>query len=427
MARARSGGGTPGSIWGLVIFGAGFFICLILAILFYTRVETAEQEAQEARAELNQVISSSDENNPTLARLTAEGSGTTVNRLIANVGDLEAEIVRLQSQLVDANDRLATTQTQLETAQSQNESNQASLQQASQSRQQLAGELRGQVQSLTSTVNSISAENDRLKGLVDTSIEEVDQTYRSQIESLQTQLREQENQGAQLSRTIEDLQYQLSILTGTAPVPSAVASADATIVSQLPEQNKVYLDIGRNDGLQPGMAFQVFDPDTLVRLEGEDLEEGKAVVDIINVNDTTSVGRIVTTEGNVQVRNGDKLVNVVFEPGRVYTFHLFGQFDLDYDESPDDGGLEQVENMVRRFNGRLADELSFSTDYLVLGVEPELPTRPDDELDLIQMKEYRVQLENFNAYQGRITQARELGIPVLNQNRFFNLVGYFER
>jgi hypothetical protein len=428
MARARSGGGGSGSIWGLVVFGAGFFICLILAILFYTRVEGAQQEAAEAEAELARVVNSADENSNLYADATADGSGTMVNRLLARLQDAQGEIGTLQGQILDLNSKLSTAQTQLALEKQTAADAQASLQQATQARQSMESELRNQVQSLSSTINDISSENDRLKGLVDASIQEVDDTYRSQITGYQQQIAEQEDSVAQLNRTVEDLRYQLSVLAGDTPESPALTTADATIVSQIPDQNKVFLDIGRNSNLVRGMAFQVFDPEVLVKLEdADDLAEGKAVVEIINLSDNTSVGRIVQRQGRAQVRNGDKVVNLVFDPNRVFTFHLFGQFDLDYDGSPDEGGLSQVKSMVRRFNGRLSDEMNFATDYLVLGVEPELPTRPDDELDLIKMQEYRAQLENYNAYQERISQARELGIPVLNQNRFLDLVGYFER
>ena len=71
--------------------------------------------------------------------------------------------------------------------------------------------------------------------------------------------------------------------------------------------------------------------------------------------------------------------------------------------------------------------MSFDTDYLVLGAEPSFPNKPDDELDLVLMREYRVGLENFQAYQDLLGTAQGLGIPVLNQSRFLDLVGYFER
>ena len=43
------------------------------------------------------------------------------------------------------------------------------------------------------------------------------------------------------------------------------------------------------------------------------------------------------------------------------------------------------------------------------------------------MQAYRVQLENYQAYQDLIAQAQSLNVPVLNQNRFLDLIGYYVR
>ncbi len=427
MARARSGGGGSGSIIGLVVFGAAFFICLILAIVFYTQVDGAQQAASAARAELDTVQNSADIDDETLKTLVADGQGTTVRRLLTSYENLREDLDTSQSEVIRLTDELSAANTQLSTAQANAASAQASLNQATQARQQIESSLRQDVQGLTSTVSAISSENDRLKSLVDISIQELDQTYQNQITSLRDQNRERENTLAAKNREIEDLQFQLVELAGDTPENVAITRGDATIVSQLPDQDKVYLDIGRSANLRRGTSFRIFDPETLIKLEDPDGENGKGVVEIINLEEDSAVGRIVRREPRAVIRNGDKLVNVVFDPNRVFRFHLFGQFDIDYDGSPDSNGLEQVKSMVRRFNGRLADDLTFGTDYLVLGVEPELPTQPDDELDLAKMNEFRVALDNYNAYQERINQAKELGVPVLNQNRFYDLVGYYER
>ena len=427
MARARSGGGGSGSIIGLVTFGALFFICLILAIVFYTQVDGARQEAAAARGELDQIQNSADTNDQLYESLIADGQGTTVRRLLDKYTALRSDLNDSQSEIVRLTTQLNTATTELESAQSSAETTRNQLNQANDARRSMESSLRQEVQGLSTTINAISSENDRLKSLVDTSIQQVDATYRDQITSLQEQLREGENTIASLNRNVEDLQYQLTELAGDTPESVALTSADATIVSQLPDENKVYIDIGRNANLTKGMSFRIFDPEVLIELEDADGEPGKGVVDIINVSENTAVGRIVDRSPNTVIRDGDKLVNAVYDPNRVYRFHLFGQFDVDYDGSPEENGLDQVKSMVQRFNGRVTDEVTFGTDYLVLGVEPQLPLPPDDELDIQQMNEYRVALENYNAYQDRISQARELNIPVLNQNRFFDLVGYFER
>lgn len=428
MARARSGGGGNGSIWGLVLFGAGFFICLILAIVFYTKVEAAEQSAEAAQNALAQAISSADQENTALDRLTADkpASETVVGALIRNTGTLEAEISRLQNQLNTANQEKADALSQLESQKAATDKARVDLTQAVDAKEDLSNELTGKVTALTGTVNDISAENTRLQGLMNKSVAEVDAKYQATISELRGQISELDGQVTTRERKIVELQDDIAELRGKRPENVEVTLADARIVSQIENQNKVYIDIGRESNLTLGMPFKVFDADDIMKINDPE-SEGKAVVEIININSNSAVGRIVDRKPRAIINDGDVLVNVVYDPNRVFTFHVFGQFDLDYDEEADDDGTEQVRSMVRRFNGELSETMGFSTDYLVLGLEPELPVRPDDELDLIKMREYRVQLQNFKEYQDRIAEAKELGVPVLNQNRFLDLVGYFER
>ncbi len=427
MARVRSGGGGNGPIWGLVVFGAGFFICLILAIVFYTQVSGAREAESAARADLQRIMTSADGNHPVVAAAQADGQpGSVTSKLAALVEDLRSQVNGLQGEVQTLQGSLAAARTNIETQRAATAQAQASYTAAVDDKNALEQELNQQVQALSSKIDAISAENTRLEGLIDTSIDELDATYAQQITGLRDQLAERDSSAADLTTTIGQLQDEIRELRGVTVDREAVTLADARIVSQIPDQNKVYLDIGRNQNLSLGMPFKVFDGDELVKID-DPAAEGKAIVEIINVEANSSIGRIIDRRPRAVINDGDILVNVVYDPNRVFTYHVFGQFDLDYDGEPEERGIDEVKSMINRFGGRLTDELSFSTDYVVLGVDPEFPQTPADELDLIQMREYRVQLENYQAYQDRITRAQELGIPVLNQSRFLDLVGYFER
>ena len=63
---------------------------------------------------------------------------------------------------------------------------------------------------------------------------------------------------------------------------------------------------------------------------------------------------------------------------------------------------------------------------LVLGVPPALPTgNPGD--DPVQIEIQAELQERYNRYEQLMEQANELSIPILNQNRFLSLVGYYRR
>ncbi|MEM8738934.1 MAG: hypothetical protein AAGG38_10730 [Planctomycetota bacterium] len=426
MARARSGGGGQGSILGLVVLGAGFLVCLILAIVFFTKVESATQAEAAAQADLNAVVNSGDRNNPSFQTLTAQGPGSSVGKLLAEIDQLSSTVSELRGQVGSLTVIKDTAEAGLAEQQAATARAQADLTQSVTEKNNLSRDLSRQVQQLTSTVDAISSENTRLKSLIDTSIQEVDQTYQAQVASLRQQVAELDATITERERSIAGLQTTIAELRGSRPESVAVTLADATVVAQIKDQNKVYLDLGREAGLTLGMPFKVFDAEELIKIEDPEAE-GKAIIEIINIESNSAVGRVVSRQPRATIDNGDLLVNVAFDPNRIFTFHVFGQFDLDNNGEVEPDSHERVSALIQRSGGRLVDDLGYSVDYLVLGQEPSLPQRPDDELDLIKMREFRVELENFEAYQTRIVEARELGIPVLNQNRFLDLIGYFQR
>ena len=77
---------------------------------------------------------------------------------------------------------------------------------------------------------------------------------------------------------------------------------------------------------------------------------------------------------------------------------------------------------------RVGTKLSYDVDYLVLGQEPPLPQAPPPNVvDPTAIAAYVEAQRNYETYQQLIGEARNLNIPILNQNRFLNLIGYYQR
>ncbi|HCD33207.1 MAG TPA: hypothetical protein DER01_12430, partial [Phycisphaerales bacterium] len=57
---ARAGGGSNGSLWAAVLLGIAFLTSLVFAILFYTKIEVAEQKANNAIVQLDQFARASE-------------------------------------------------------------------------------------------------------------------------------------------------------------------------------------------------------------------------------------------------------------------------------------------------------------------------------------------------------------------------------
>jgi hypothetical protein len=84
--------------------------------------------------------------------------------------------------------------------------------------------------------------------------------------------------------------------------------------------------------------------------------------------------------------------------------------------------------MISRWGGELLEDLSYDTDFLVLGVEPVLPDPlPADVIDPVRIAQDAALRRQFSRYQELRARAAEMKVPILNQNRFLHLVGYYTR
>ncbi|MEM9019186.1 MAG: hypothetical protein AAGC44_01375, partial [Planctomycetota bacterium] len=67
-------------------------------------------------------------------------------------------------------------------------------------------------------------------------------------------------------------------------------------------------------------------------------------------------------------------------------------------------------------------------DYLVLGKEPEFPADLDPGvIDQVLIRENEEKRVAYDTYQKLVEEAKRLRIPILNQNRFLVLIGYYQR
>ena len=66
-------------------------------------------------------------------------------------------------------------------------------------------------------------------------------------------------------------------------------------------------------------------------------------------------------------------------------------------------------------------------DFLVLGVEPPLPSPLRADAPKHEMDAWVKRRQAYETYRGLLTQAQNAQIPVLNSNRFFILTGYTVR
>jgi hypothetical protein len=102
---------------------------------------------------------------------------------------------------------------------------------------------------------------------------------------------------------------------------------------------------------------------------------------------------------------------------------VYGNFDLNNDGRPESDDAEVIRRLITQWGGRVVNDVNVNTDFVVMGVEPTVET-PTGDLDAVQRKQLAEQQAALRQYLDVRSAAMKLNIPILNQNRFLNFVGY---
>ena len=211
-----------------------------------------------------------------------------------------------------------------------------------------------------------------------------------------------------------------------------VRVADGRLI-RVPGGGVCYINLGYGTGVTNGLTFEVYDkiagvPPIPPNVTGdEQLPVGKGSIEIIHVGDNSSECRIVHTEPGVVLAEGDLIENLVYDAHQKYQFDVYGQFDLANTGRPNPADAEVVKRLVTQWGGKLTDHISPDTDFLVLGMEPVLPEFSKDDLTPENQDKLQKAQDALDKYQEVRQQAKDLHIPVLNQNRFLYYVGYYDQ
>jgi hypothetical protein len=454
MARARSGGGSGSAVAALVFFGAGFFISLLLAVVFYTQVSGARQGQAGAEARLAEFASPSEQSSPEVEGLKGPGKSVVgalleerewLRTQIANdpgksrqeieasfesLGvagrTLLAEVSRLQNEesaLKELNNTLGQ-----DLAKARERADAAELAKADLD-QSYKDSLANLGATVDQTGDALKATQDKIqdqKSTLDGQMADTRSEYVGQITGLEDTIALANAEIRRLLKIIDELGGGGELDPG----PGNLTRADGRVVSVIGGRPEVYISLGRGDRLQMGMTFEVFNSNDLIKLNEFQQLRGKATVEVVTVDDAASVARIVRLERGATVNDNDQVVNLAYDPQSIQKFHVYGEFDIDGTGRPNASDRDRIVSMISQWGGKVTETLTYDVDYLVLGAEPPLPTPPPDgEVDPVKIREYVAAQQEFETYQQLIGEARSssLNIPVLNQNRFLALVGYYDR
>jgi len=203
--------------------------------------------------------------------------------------------------------------------------------------------------------------------------------------------------------------------------PNELATArkpDGEILTAVPGDGVVYINLGRNNGLTLGLQFAVYSAETGIPANGV----GKALIEVVSVSDSSAECRIANVARNQVILEGDLIGNPVFDPNRALQFTVIGQFDVDRDGIPDRAGAETIASLIKNWGGRVSNDVSAMTDFLVVGLPPRRP-RAAADVPADQQAQNKSRQRAWDAYQRTISSAALLGVPVLTQEVFMNFLG----
>jgi hypothetical protein len=344
--------------------------------------------------------------------------------------------------LVDAIGALSTA---LASQHAENASLKASVDAANDALTKKVAETTAQLDAMNKTIDGIRAEQQKAVG----DVTDVGNTKDDQIKQLQGQIdqaaKDAETQQTSLQQKVTDaqrkadqLQKQLDVLRDRLgqirvdPTKPILAASDGHVV-RVPGGSTCFIDLGYGDHISPGLTFEVYDKYTGVPPVGDpntddNLPAGKASLEVTHVGATSSECRITHTTPGTAISEGDLIANLVYDKNTKYNFVVFGNFDLARTGKTQPQDAEVIKRLITQWGGSVVNKIDVNTDFVILGAEPEIPDFTKDELnDPLNKAKYDQAVADAAAYDDIKGQAKDLRIPILNQNRFLYFVGYYDQ
>lgn len=444
MAKVRSA--ASAFAVSLVILGLAFVGATALAILFYAQSEKAQRDADIAKAQLSAVKGPGDDARPAVTSLSADGDkpGTLVSRLAdanekllaekklaevnlkaskdavgeaaAELAKREAELARLRNEMASV---VATSKAKVDVSEAEAESKSKEAVQRSQE-----------------AALKIAAADEEVKAAT--------KSLNDAIAAHQAALAQKDEQAAakdrQLAQAKEDLKRAYDkIRNAHQPMASDVATVDS-VVTEVLDNGDACIKLGSAERVRLGMTFEVFPADSVIHLQAGNTVIGKATLEVYRVSQHDCVARVVRrSAGNARLLVGDGVVNLAYNPYAEVNFVVYGAFDINNTKNPNvvTEDENRVKSLITSSGGKVIEIdpndpqviLSPDVDYLVLGKEPVSPVEPtgDEATNVASISAFKRAQKNYNLYMSLMGQARQMQIPVLNQNRFLELVGFYHR
>jgi hypothetical protein len=211
----------------------------------------------------------------------------------------------------------------------------------------------------------------------------------------------------------------LSQLESIMPKPDNLTTAlkpDGKIISVDDASKTVIVNLGSNDRVYRGLTFSVYDKSLPIPRSGK----GKAHIELFDIQKSVSAARITWADKKDAIMADDNIANVIWNSADRKEFVVAGDFTFG-------DGAATIKNMIRQWGGAVADNVSISTNFLVLGSTPKAvakPTAEEMDADPRAKEKYESAIQKQQQYYEIIAQAKTLSIPVFDLERFLDFIGY---
>lgn len=446
---------STGMLVGLSVFALLSLVFFVLTVVFLAKSQRLDNDLTTARNDLAAAVrpDEKDDRWEEIKRQAASAGGkgavryldaglsdtmrlvtgnrkdtpeTFAKKMTETFGESSAPLLTILS---DKDKQIANLNAQLAAAQGERTSAQDDLKAASDRLARVQEEGRNTVNALNAEIGGYKSELDRYR----TGVESTQASMESRVDSIRA---ESDRSTGELQGRVDSLsqellikQEQLDRALGKSNADrlkpgEESALVDARVVGTNPAAGQVYIGVGRNQHVVLGMTFEVYSVGTVITPDAEGVyPPGKAAVEVVRVDENSSLARITRQTRGQPVIQGDAVANAIYDPKKVYTFTVFGSFDTNNDEIATPQEAADIETLIKGWGGKITEGITGDTDFLVLGSRPILPPepKPDDPIELIQR--YLRLKQNAQKYDELFDAATRTSIPVLNQNRLMTLTG----
>lgn len=451
---ARSGAGT-GVVVALVVFVLSTIFLLIFTIVFYSKEQRALEASDIAQTALAKYIKPLEQNSEKFKAVVAQrGGGSAMNHLLrerddimtkvlgnpsAGLNDLTTQLQGYggrpddtyrnvlddqQAKLRQAKSEITGMQSQVDQLEKRVREKDALIEQTRKAGDENVQAVLDSIDQFVSDVQDYADDVIKAKAEMGRIVDQLERTFDTQIDSLERQLDNVRADLATRQRQLAEMQDKLGTYQDSTTDPSKLV--DGRVIDSA-RNDQVFINRGRRDHIALGMTFEVYDSASMLGVDRSgNIIPGKASIQVITVGEATSTAAITRASPGRPVVKDDVIANAVYDPDKTFLFLLHGRFDFNGDGRATDAERGLIGNLIADWGGKVApgEQIRGDLDFLLLGVQPQEPPPLPANPRPIQVDIWLKQKQAVETYNRLLRDAMEAGIPVLNQNRFFVLIGH---